>query len=149
MTVTEKFKVDSSYAAIRALRGLEQTAIMLETYAPDVFPEINEQGQKHFGRVIMESAAQSIRDAWALAIKEAENSERADQIAENERLREALRAQVAVSKRLMQDAGFDAQDIADCTAQARRALGECPCCRRMFVDGDTCSMGGCPMGGDF
>jgi len=40
---------------------LEQTAVMLETYAPQIFPEVNEQGQKDFGRVVMESAAESIR----------------------------------------------------------------------------------------
>lgn len=73
MTVTQEFKEASSRAAIRGLRGLEQTAIMLETYAPEVFPEINEQGQKHFGRVMMEGAAQSIRDAWSSAVVEVEN----------------------------------------------------------------------------
>lgn len=73
MTIKQEFKEASSRAAIRGLRGLEQTAIMLETYASDVFPEVNEQGQKHFGRVMMESAAQSIRDAWSSAIVEVEN----------------------------------------------------------------------------
>jgi hypothetical protein len=71
--VTPEFREASERAAIRALRGLEQTAIMLETYAPEVFPEINEQGQKHFGRVMMESAAQAIRDSWSQAIREVEN----------------------------------------------------------------------------
>lgn len=28
-------------------------------------------------------------------------------------------------------------------------INQCPSCGRMFVDGDTCSRGGCPMGGDF
>jgi len=28
-------------------------------------------------------------------------------------------------------------------------INECPSCSRMFVDGETCSRGGCPMGGDF
>jgi|GEM_PF-4028414 len=28
-------------------------------------------------------------------------------------------------------------------------VNECPFCQRMFVDGETCSRGGCPMGGDF
>lgn len=27
-------------------------------------------------------------------------------------------------------------------------INECPSCNRMFVDGETCSRGGCPMGGD-
>ena len=65
--VTIDFIDRSAKAAIAALRGLEQTAVMLERYASDIFPEVNEQGQKHFGRV-MESAAESIRDAWANAI---------------------------------------------------------------------------------
>lgn len=28
-------------------------------------------------------------------------------------------------------------------------VNECPYCKRMFRDGETCSRGGCPMGGDF
>ena len=81
MTVTDTFKDDSARAAIRALRGLEQTAIMLEKYAPEIFPNVNEHGQKDFGRVMMESAAQAIRDAWADAIRDTENADRARQIA--------------------------------------------------------------------
>lgn len=68
--VTEEFKAASSRAAIKALRGLEQTAIMLETHAPEIFPEVNKLGQMHFGRCMMEAAAQSIREAWASAIEE-------------------------------------------------------------------------------
>ncbi len=45
---------------------------MLETYAPEIFPEVNEAGQMHFGRVMMESAAETIREAWAQAIGEVE-----------------------------------------------------------------------------
>lgn len=37
-------------------------------------------------------------------------------------LRDALRAQMDVSTRLMLDAKFTAQEIMDCTAQARRVL---------------------------
>ena len=95
MTVTEKFKNDSAMAAIRALRGLEPTAIMLEKYAPDIFPEVNVVNgveQKHFGRLMMESAAQGIREAWAQAIKEAENSDRADMVAEVAALIKAVRS---------------------------------------------------------
>lgn len=66
--VTLEFIDKSASAAIRALRGLEQTAIMLEKYAPEVFPEVNEQGQIHFGRAMMESAAEAIREAWTQAI---------------------------------------------------------------------------------
>ena len=68
MPVDQKFLEKSAKVAIKALGGLEKTAIMLETWAPEVFPEVNEQGQKHFGRVMMESAAQEIRQAWADAI---------------------------------------------------------------------------------
>lgn len=74
MTVSEKFKEDSGKAAIRALRRLEQTAIMLERWAPECFPEINEQGQKHFARVMMEAAAEEIRNAWADAVADAVHS---------------------------------------------------------------------------
>ena len=70
MPVDQEFVERASRAAIKALRGLEQTAIMLETYAPEVFPDVNEQGQIHFGRALMESAAKSIRQAWADAIAE-------------------------------------------------------------------------------
>lgn len=72
MNVTPEFKEASTRAAIRGLRGLEQTAIMLETYAPEVFPEVNDKGQKHFGRIMMESAAEEIRKAWTGAIVEVE-----------------------------------------------------------------------------
>lgn len=44
MAITPEFKEASSRAAIRALRGLEQTAIMLEKWGPEAFPA-NEQGR--------------------------------------------------------------------------------------------------------
>lgn len=75
MTVTAEFKEASTRAAIRGLRGLEQTAIMLETYAPEIFPETTEVNgvvQKHFGRIMMEAAAQAIRDAFIGAVVEVE-----------------------------------------------------------------------------
>lgn len=81
MPVTDQFKEDSAIAAIKALRNLEQTAIMLETYAPDLFPITDEHGRVHFGRAIMESAAQAIRDAWSDAIKDVENADLARKIA--------------------------------------------------------------------
>lgn len=84
MKVTAEFKEDSARAAIRALRGLEQTAVMLEAYAPEIFPNVDEHGRKDVGRVIMESAAKAIRDAWADAIKDVENAARARQIAASE-----------------------------------------------------------------
>ena len=40
---------------------LAQTATMLETWAPECFPEVNEHGQVHFVRAMMESAAKTIR----------------------------------------------------------------------------------------
>lgn len=85
MSVTDTFKDDIARAAIRALRGLEQTAIMLEKWAPEIFPNVDEHGRKDFGRVMMESAAKAIRDAWADAIKDAENAERARKIAADQR----------------------------------------------------------------
>lgn len=33
-------------------------------------------------------------------------------------------------------------------AHARRAR-KCPCCKRQFRDGEPCTVGGCPMRGDF
>lgn len=75
MSVTPEFKEASTRAAIRGLRGLEQTAIMLETYAPEIFPETTEVNgvvQKHFGRVMMECAAKAIRDAFIGAVVEVE-----------------------------------------------------------------------------
>jgi len=42
---------------------------MLERWAPECFPE-NEQGQVHFARALMESAAEEIRKAWADAVAE-------------------------------------------------------------------------------
>lgn len=92
MTLTPEFKEASTRAAIRGLRGLEQTAIMLETYAPDVFPEINERGQKHFGRVMMECAAEAIRNAWLGAVVEVETfpDDPANLIESHGRLRQAL-----------------------------------------------------------
>lgn len=35
------------------------------------------------------------------------------------------------------------------THTEKRMPNKCRACGRMFVDGETCSMGGCPMGGDF
>lgn len=92
MSISAEFNEASTRAAIRGLRGLEQTAIMLETYAPDIFPEINEHGQKHFGRVMMESAAEAIRSAWSSAIVEVENfpDDPASLIEQRGKLRQAL-----------------------------------------------------------
>jgi hypothetical protein len=72
MTITPEFKEASTRAAIRALRGLEQTAIMLEKWGPEAFPA-NEQGQVHFGRAMTDAAAEAIRGAWKAAIVEAED----------------------------------------------------------------------------
>lgn len=72
MTVTAEFKEASARSAIRALRGLESTAKMLETYAADTFPP-DAQGKIHFGRLLMDSAAEAIRDAWRIAIRDVEH----------------------------------------------------------------------------
>lgn len=91
MTVTPEFKEASSRAAIRALRGLEQTAVMLEKWGPEAFPE-NGQGQVHFGRAMTDSAAQAIREAWKAAVVEVEHfpDDPANIIEERGRLRQAL-----------------------------------------------------------
>lgn len=33
-------------------------------------------------------------------------------------------------------------------AEMRGDGNKCPCCQRDFKDGETCTKGGCPMGGD-
>jgi hypothetical protein len=46
---------------------------------------------------------------------------------------------------------FDALVLNDRIQNLKEAVSnvnECPSCKRVFVDGDTCSRGGCPMGGD-
>lgn len=43
-----------------ALKELSRTSSMLRTYAPEIFPEVNKLGQVHFGRAMMEAAAESI-----------------------------------------------------------------------------------------
>ena len=68
--VTEEFMNRSAKAAIRALMSLEATAKMLEKWAPEVFPDVNDKGQVHFGRALMEAAAESIREAFGNAIKQ-------------------------------------------------------------------------------
>lgn len=107
MTLTPEFKEASTRAAIRGLRGLEQTAIMLEKWAPEIFPETTEVNgvvQKHFGRVMMESAAEAIRDAWKNAIVEIEQfpDDPANLIEQRGKLRQAL-LEVAA---LMRDAAM-------------------------------------------
>lgn len=42
---------------------LERTATMLRTYAPELYPEVNQFGQVHFGRAAMECAAETIEQA--------------------------------------------------------------------------------------
>lgn len=71
MTADDGFVEASGRACIRALRSLEQTAIMLEQQSADYYPAAAD-GKVHFIRAIMESAAESIRSSWASAIKEAE-----------------------------------------------------------------------------
>jgi hypothetical protein len=54
----------SQFASL-ALKELERTSSMLKEYAPEVFPKVNEFGQIHFGRAMMESAAESIDTSLA------------------------------------------------------------------------------------
>lgn len=72
MTVTPEFQEASARGCIRALRGLEQTAIMLEKWGPETFPA-DEDGKIHFGRLMTDSAANAIREAWRVAIREVEH----------------------------------------------------------------------------
>lgn len=94
MSVSNEFKDASARACIRALRSLEQTAIMLETYGPEIFPDVTIKDgveQMHFGRVIMVSAAETIRQAWKDAIREVEHFPDDDSwAAERGKLRAAL-----------------------------------------------------------
>ena len=43
---------------------------------------------------------------------------------------------------------FKGQSIETWQPSAPAVVSQCPHCKRMFKDGDTCSIGGCPMGGD-
>jgi hypothetical protein len=90
MSVTQHFAA-SARACIRALLGLETTAIMLEKWGPEAFPT-NEQGQVHFGRVMTDAAAEAIRTAWKTAIQEIESfpDGEAGWIEERGRLRNAI-----------------------------------------------------------
>ena len=91
MTVTPAFETASARACIRALRGLEKTAIMLEKWGPETFPA-DEQGQVHFGRAMTDAAAQDIREAWKTAIQEVESfpDNEGGWIEERGRLRNAI-----------------------------------------------------------
>lgn len=123
MAVTAEFKEASTRAAIRGLRGLEQTAVMLEKWAPEVFPEVNEQGQKHFGRVMMESAAEEIRNAWKGAVVEIENfpDDPSNIIEQRGQLRRAL---LQIATLLLAVAGPDEPQPPDVVlANAREAAG--------------------------
>ena len=65
MTPTPIPALDLDGPKADAFEQLSLTAIMLETWAPECFPEVNEKGQKHFARVMMESAADAINAALA------------------------------------------------------------------------------------
>ena len=65
MTPTPIPALDLDGPKADAFEELSLTAIMLETWAPECFPEVNEKGQKHFARVMMESAADAINAALA------------------------------------------------------------------------------------
>jgi hypothetical protein len=87
----QSFETASARACIRALRELEQTAIMLEKWGPEAFPA-DENGQVHFGRAMTDSAAEAIRAAWKTAIQEVENfpDDQAGWIVERGNLRNAV-----------------------------------------------------------
>ena len=90
MSVSPEFQEASARACIRALRGLEQTATMLEKWGPEAFPA-NEHGQVHFGRAMNDAAAEAIREAWRVAIREVEHFPETGSLAEQiGKLRHAL-----------------------------------------------------------
>lgn len=171
-SVTPKFKEATGRAALRGLRGLEQTAIMLETWAPEIFPGENEQGQKHFGRIMMECSATAIRDAWRGAIVEVVDfpDDPANLIEQRGRLRQALfdiagllqKALIAAEPNntnfiLISEARNVARDalkspnLVEANPEPPTTLPQvCPSCNQPYKDGETCKAGrgGCPMGGD-
>ena len=127
MTATPEFQEASTRSAIRALRGLEQTAIMLEKWGPEAFPE-NEQGQVHFGRAMTDSAAQAIREAWKAAIVEVEHfpDDPTNLIEQRGQLRQAL-FDIAVCLKRTIDAGLTQEqtvmgDIGEALSLAKKSL---------------------------
>jgi DNA-binding IscR family transcriptional regulator len=60
--VDEKLAASPSSVSVEEIvRVLNDNATMLEKQAPEIFPDVNEHGQVHFGRAIMESAAEELR----------------------------------------------------------------------------------------
>lgn len=57
--------LSSSASLADALEGLGQTALMLRAWVPEIFPKAHAQEQAHFGRVMMEGAADLIEEALA------------------------------------------------------------------------------------
>ncbi len=104
------------------LKSLKRCASMLNTYAPDCFPA-NENGQVHFVRAMMESVADEI-DAYLAEHAppatpfDAEKPSRADLIAANKRLCEALR--MANDK-----VAFGKGNIHDVFKHCQATLAEC------------------------
>lgn len=69
ISISEAMKQAGVRAVVRALRDeLELTRKMLMVQSAEAFPEINEHGQKHFLRVVMESAAEEIDELFGAAI---------------------------------------------------------------------------------
>jgi hypothetical protein len=91
MHVTLAFQEASARACIRALRGLEQTAIMLERWEPECVPA-DEQDRVHIARSMTEQAAEAIRAACMTAVREVENfpDDEPGLIAAHGRLRSAM-----------------------------------------------------------
>jgi hypothetical protein len=59
----ERARAEKAEAEIERLKKcMETNAGMLAKYGPECFPEINAEGQKHFVRVMMESAAEDMRE---------------------------------------------------------------------------------------
>lgn len=132
----------------------------------------NEQGQKHFGRIMMECSATAIRDAWRGAIVEVVDfpDDPANLIEQRGRLRQALfdiagllqKALIAAEPNntnfiLISEARNVARDalkspnLVEANPEPPTTLPQvCPSCNQPYKDGETCKAGrgGCPMGGD-
>lgn len=106
--VTEEFLDRSARCAIKALMSLEATAKMLETWGPECGPESfgppNELGQVHFGQALMSAAAESIREAFANAIKQIETPRIQPSIAKVNEAAEAALAKAAQTSETRGDA---------------------------------------------
>ncbi len=73
---------DAARAEVERLReAATTTATMLAIWGPETFPEVNEHGQVHFARALMESAAESLFEVLPPEAKQAMEAKRAEILA--------------------------------------------------------------------